>query len=196
MGRRSDHSRAELESLIVTEGHRLMAEVGFARFSAREVAKRIGYSVGTVYNVMGTHDRLMLSINTLTFRLWADHLRACLADQPDDRIAALVGGYFSFARENTNLWMAIYDHRLPPGDPMPEDYAAERGELTGIVAAEIARVLPPARIGEAPALARSLVATVHGHCFFELNGTFALLGEKEPQTTALLRVRESLNAAV
>ncbi|MGF7149254.1 AcrR family transcriptional regulator [Sphingomonas zeicaulis] len=196
MGRRSDHSRAELESLIVTEGHALMAEVGFARFSAREVAKRIGYSVGTVYNVMGTHDRLMLSINTLTFRLWADHLRACLAHQPEDRIAALVGGYFSFARENTNLWMAIYDHRLPPGDPMPEDYAAERGELTGIVAAEIARVLPPARISEAAALARSLVATVHGHCFFELNGTFALLGEKEPQSTALMRVRESLNAAV
>lgn len=196
MGRRSDHSRAELESLIVTEGHGLMAEVGFARFSAREVAKRIGYSVGTVYNVMGTHDRLMLSINTRTFRLWANHLRACLADQPGDRIAALVGGYFSFARENTNLWMAIYDHRLPPGEPMPEDYAAERGELTGIVAAEIARVLPSAHIGEAPGLARSLVATVHGHCFFELNGTFALLGEKEPQSTALLRVRESLNAAV
>ena len=196
MGRRSDHSRAELESLIVAEGHSLMAEVGFARFSAREVAKRIGYSVGTVYNVMGTHDRLMLAINTRTFRLWADHLRACLAEQPEDRIAALVGGYFSFARENTNLWMAIYDHRLPPGEEMPEDYAAERGELTGIVAAEIAHVLPSARVGAAAGLARSLVATVHGHCFFELNGTFALLGEKEPQSAALLRVRESLNAVV
>ena len=42
MGRRSDHSREELEKLILEEGHRHMAEAGFARFSAREVAKRIG----------------------------------------------------------------------------------------------------------------------------------------------------------
>ena len=46
MGRRSDHSRPELREIIVAEGHRQMHEVGFARFSAREVAKRIGYSIG------------------------------------------------------------------------------------------------------------------------------------------------------
>jgi hypothetical protein len=48
MGRRSDHSRAELEALILAEGHALMAEAGYARFSAREVAKRVGYSIGTL----------------------------------------------------------------------------------------------------------------------------------------------------
>src|SRR5207253_2291494 len=50
MARRSDHTRAELEALILDEGHRLMAETGYARFSAREVAKRVGYSIGTIYN--------------------------------------------------------------------------------------------------------------------------------------------------
>lgn len=64
MGRRSDHTRQELEHLFVVEGHKHMAEVGFARFSAREVAKRIGYSVGTLYNVFGTLDRLLITINT------------------------------------------------------------------------------------------------------------------------------------
>ena len=49
MGRRSDHSREELSRLIIAEGHKHMAEVGFARFSAREVAKRIGYSIGVAY---------------------------------------------------------------------------------------------------------------------------------------------------
>jgi hypothetical protein len=42
MGRRSDHSREELSRFIIAEGHEHMAEVGFARFSACEVAKRIG----------------------------------------------------------------------------------------------------------------------------------------------------------
>ncbi|MGZ8347481.1 MAG: TetR/AcrR family transcriptional regulator, partial [Allosphingosinicella sp.] len=78
---------------------------------------------------------------------------------------------------------------------IPDDFAARRRALTGIVEEEVARALPAAKSGRAPALARSLVATVHGHCFFALNGTFALLGEPDPRGAALARVRESLAAA-
>ena len=195
MGRRSDHSRADLLAMIVEEGHRQMAEVGFARFSAREVAKRIGYSIGTIYNVLGTHDRLILAINTRTFGLWAEHLRGRLEAARGDRIRALVEGYFSFARENRNLWMAIYDHRLPEGMEMPEADQAERGALTEIVTREVAAALPAVEQEEASHLARSLIATVHGHCTFALNGTFALMGEAAPVELALARVEESLAAA-
>jgi hypothetical protein len=40
-----------------------------------------------------------------------------------------------------------------------------------------------------------LLATVHGHCVFALNGTFALLEEHDPHGAALERVREVLAAA-
>jgi AcrR family transcriptional regulator len=195
MGRRSDHSRAELEALILAEGHRLMAETGYGRFSAREVAKRIGYSIGTIYNVYGSHNALVTAINSHTFTLWAEMMRARLAEDPEDRIAVLVESYFSFSAANPNLWMAIYEHRLPSGEEIPERYRAQRAELTGIVEEEIRRVLPPDRAEKAAGLARSLVATVHGHCVFALTGTFALLGEMDPQGAALARVRETLSAA-
>ncbi len=181
--------------MILAEGHRLMAETGYARFSAREVAKRIGYSIGTIYNVFGSLDALLLAINRRTFAIWAAWLRDKLAVAGEDRIAALVAGYFDFAERNPNIWMAIYDHRLPPGAEMPDSYRAQRSALTGIVEEEIAKVLPPAAHGEAAALARSLVALVHGHCLFALNGTFALLGERDPEAAALARVREALAAA-
>jgi AcrR family transcriptional regulator len=195
MGRRSDHSRAELEALILAEGHALMAEVGYARFSAREVAKRIGYSIGTIYNVFGSHNRLVMAINSHTFSLWAAAMRARLDADPADRIAVLVESYFDFASSNPNLWMAIYDHRIPADEELPEPYAAQRAGLTGMVEAEIARVIPAERRDRAQPLARSLVATVHGHCAFALTGTFALLGEHDPMGTALARVRETLAAA-
>ena len=195
MGRRSDHSRAELKRMIVLEGHRQIAEVGFARFSAREVAKRIGYSIGTIYNVFGTHDRLILAINTRTFGLWAAHLRDRLKAAQGDRIRVLVEGYFSFARDNPHLWMAIYDHRLPPDAVMPEEFERQRSELTEIVTVEVEAALPEAVRPSAPRLARSLIATVHGHCTFALNGTFALMGEADPLELALARVRECLAAA-
>ena len=62
MGRRSDHTREELRELILEEGHRQLSEVGFARFSAREVAKGVGYSIGTIYNVFGSYNALMLAL--------------------------------------------------------------------------------------------------------------------------------------
>ena len=195
MGRRSDHTRAELEQLITGAGHTLLAEVGYQRFSAREVAKRIGYSVGTIYNVFESLDDLMLAINGRTFLLWADAITQRLAGAGPDRIAVLVDSYFDFANTNRNLWLAIYDHRLPPGVPFPERYARQRGVLTRIVEDEIAATLPPATRDRAPELARSLLATVHGHCVFALNGTFALLEERDPQGAALARVREVLAAA-
>lgn len=194
MGRRSDHSRDELEELIVGAGNALMAEVGFARFSAREVAKRIGYSIGTLYNVFGSHDRLLLAINSRTFVDWAASVRARLDTAGGDRIAVLVDSYFDFAIEHPNLWHAIYDHRLPAGSEMPARYAEQRAELTGIVGEEIARLLPAVERGRIEAVARSLVATVHGHCLFALNGNFALLGEPDPKARAMERVREAIAA--
>jgi AcrR family transcriptional regulator len=194
MGRRSDHSRAELEAMIVDEGHRQMEECGFARFSAREVAKRIGYSIGTLYNVFGSYDRLILAINARTLGLWAQHLAGALDGKGADRMERLVRGYFEFAYAHPRSWAAIYDHRLPAGAEMPEWYIEVMDALTGLVDAEVLRALPDADPDTARALGRSLLATVHGHCELAINGSFARLCEADPIDAAVSRVREAIAA--
>jgi AcrR family transcriptional regulator len=193
MGRRSDHSRAELEALILAAGEAQLAETGFARFSAREVAKRIGYSVGTLYHLFGSYDRLMLAINARTLRAWSAFLEERLQAADGDRIAALVFGYFDFAADNRNLWMALYDHRMAPDEPLSDEFVAAFGALAGIVEREVAAALGEAVKAEVRALAGSLVATAHGHCMFALNGTFALFGAWDPRQAALDRIRAALN---
>src|ERR1700677_564491 len=147
MGRRSDHTRGELETLLVSEGRRQLAETGLARLSAREVAKQVGYSIGTLYNVFGSYDGLMLAINARTLTLWAEHLRARLAASGEDRIATLVRAYFEFALQNPKIWIAVYEHHMADGGAAPDWYEALAADLIAIVASEIAAVLP----GEAPA---------------------------------------------
>lgn len=195
MGRRSDHTRSELQALFVEEGSRQLEEVGLNRFSARDVAKRVGYSIGTLYNVFGSYDGLLLAINGRTLTRWAAHLRERLAVAGEDRIAALVGGYFDFAMQHPRSWIAIYEHHMADGGAAPDGYQALASDLMGIVAAEISAVLPDARADAALALARSLVATVHGHCVFALYRTFSMLGETSPMDCALARVREAMAAA-
>lgn len=196
MGRRSDHSREELRDLFLKAGQAHLADVGFARFSGREVAKQVGYSIGTLYNIFGSLDGLLVAINSRTFDLWSDHLRDALEAGGEDRIRALVEGYFSFAETHPNLWMAIYDHRLPEGVTLDADAEARRTALVDIVEAEIERELGDKAQGiEVERLTRSLVATVHGHCNFMLTGSFALMGEERPVELALARVRDSMAAA-
>ncbi len=192
MGRRSDHSRPELRAMIVAEGHRQIAEVGFARFSAREVAKAIGYSIGTIYNVLGSHDQLILAINGQTLDLWLADLEAHLVGRAQGRLRAAIDAYFDFAMTHRNAWTALYDFRLPDSEVMPEDYQRKVTAITDVVVREIRAELPEAHADRAPALARSLLATVHGHCYFALNGTFALLGEEHPLAAALDRVDDAL----
>jgi AcrR family transcriptional regulator len=184
-----------LEELILAAGQQLMAEGGYARFSAREVAKRIGYSVGTIMHVFGGVDRLVLAINSRTFLLWADWLEARLAESEGEaRIAVLVEGYFAFARTHRNLWSAIYEHRLPEGMAMPEALTIQRVRLTDIIVREVATTLPEVTQPDAVRLARSLIAMVHGHCSFALGGSFTLMGETDPLGLTLARVREVLRA--
>jgi len=172
-----------------------MAEYGCAGFSARQVAREIGYSVGTVYNLFPSLDDLLIAINTRTFTQWTEFVRLRLDGVIDDRIGVLVRAYFDFAREHPNLWMAIYDHRLPPGTPLPLNEDEERRKLTIIVIHELATALPGVSDDAVERLARSLIATVHGHCTYALNGTFELMGETDPLGLALARVREAMGAA-
>lgn len=194
MARRSDHGREELRQLIVEEGHRQIAQVGFANFSARQLAKRIGYTIGTIYNVFGSLDNLMLAINGRTLDKWRHHLSLKLADQQEDRLKLAVEAYFEFAILNRNCWLALLDFRLPEDQDVPEAYAAKVGAIMEVVCNEVRRELPPGHADKAEAITRSLLATVHGHCFFTLNGTFEVIGETDPIKAALDRVYDALAA--
>lgn len=175
-----------------------MLEVGFARFSAREVAKRVGYSIGTLYNVFGSYDGLILAINGRTLDLWRAHLEARLSavEAGGDRLTAAINAYFEFAMLNRHAWTAIYDFRLPDDTDPPDSYSAKVTAIMALVESEIAAVLPLGKRDNAPAITRSLLATVHGHCFFTLNGTFRILGETDPLAAARARVADALSRYV
>jgi hypothetical protein len=51
MARRKDHTRVQLKEMSLLAGQKILQEEGIPSFSARKIAKEIGYTVGTVYNV-------------------------------------------------------------------------------------------------------------------------------------------------
>ncbi|HEX6398630.1 MAG TPA: TetR family transcriptional regulator, partial [Steroidobacteraceae bacterium] len=63
MGRRNEHSREELRDLALRAAADIVSESGAAALSMREVARRIGYTVGALYIVFENLDDLSVHLN-------------------------------------------------------------------------------------------------------------------------------------
>ena len=66
MGRRNEHSREELKDLALRAAGDIVSESGAAQLSMREVARRIGYTVGALYIVFENLDDLIVNLNERT----------------------------------------------------------------------------------------------------------------------------------
>ena len=66
MARRSDHSREQLRRLALDSARQITAEEGLRGLKARRVAREIGYTIGTIYNVFEDLDDLIVQMNAET----------------------------------------------------------------------------------------------------------------------------------
>lgn len=181
MARRSDHSREELRELALSAAEAILAEEGLAGLSTRKVAQRMGYTVGTLYLVFQNLDHLILLVNARTLERLRVRLDAGLSSaggvDPADRIQALCQAYYQFARQHLPLWRLVFEHRLPPAEPLPAWFEDRVGELLDMVSQELARLLDTQTPAEIRLAARTLWGSVHGICVLALGDKLSVGGE-------------------
>ncbi|MDX2308901.1 MAG: TetR/AcrR family transcriptional regulator [Hyphomicrobium sp.] len=163
MGRRSIHTADELRALILEASTALISEQGLAGLSAREIARRIGYSPGTLYNVFDNLDELVLTIEGQML----DQLSAVLDTVASGRshetfVLEFARAYVRFTREHPKLWNLLFEHHLPADRTVPVWY---QQKLDGLMS-RLADALQPAMSGASPdeirRAASVLWAGVHG----------------------------------
>ena len=74
MGRRNEHTRDELREIGLRAAEELVAAHGLAGLSARKVAARIGYTVGSLYMVFRNLDDLIAQMNERTLEIGRAHV--------------------------------------------------------------------------------------------------------------------------
>lgn len=163
MGRRSVHTPEELREHILQAATELISSNGLEGLSAREVARRIGYSAGTIYNVFDNLDDLILTIEGRMLDELDRKLDA-LPHAGDARtdLLLLAETYLAFTHSNPKLWNLLFEHHLPAGTDVPPSYRAKLETLL----ARIENAMGPLTDGEADSArkraARVLWAGVHG----------------------------------
>jgi len=169
MGRRNDHSREQIKEMAIEAGKKIIVEEGFSNLGARKVARAIGYTVGTLYNVFDNYLNIVLNINVGTLDDIKNHLEKSLVpgEESVKAITTIGLSYVEYARENTNLWSALFDFQHPENTDMPEWYVEK---VNSVFSLPVKALIPlfNGDMERAKNEARIIWGGVHGICLLGL----------------------------
>jgi AcrR family transcriptional regulator len=163
--------REAMRGIILERAGRIVAEESLAAVQARRLAVEGGCSVGTLYNIFGDRDGLILAINRETLTALREPLEAARKSSAksglEARLLALAFAYTTFALENRNRWLAVFEFRLPEDKPLPADFEAERARLFDLLVETIGRDVPVD--AQRTTAARALFGAAHGILHLAVN---------------------------
>ena len=163
MGRRSVHSPEELRQLILDASQTIVERNGMTGLSAREIARMIGYSPGTLYNIFENLDDVLLTLQVQLMGRTLEHMkRVPLGADREKNVEALAHGYVDFALVNRRMWNLFLAHSLPAGTTVPVLLHDYTNSLIDIVKDQLAPIAPDASREALDAMARTLWAGLNG----------------------------------
>ena len=177
MGRRNEHTREELREIALQAAEHLVAEHGLAGLSTRKVVSCIGYTVGSLYMVFRNLDDLIAQMNERTLEALQTRLRAAIAHQPPAAaLRALAQTYITFALTETHRWLAIYQHRMPENQPLPDSFTAKVASMFALVQQQLALLCPQRSPEDIALAARALWSGIHGICILGFDQKLEMAG--------------------
>lgn len=181
MGRRGDHSYKELTQLIIDSAFELMVTEGIEKVSTRKIAAKIGYTVGTLYNIFQNLDDIYVHINSLTLDKLITEFEKTLksSNKESSKIKALAQTYINFSRENFNIWSLVFEYRFPESHQKPRWYNEKILKLFGMLNTAIAEEYPKLDDAEIKTAVGVVWSGVHGICTLSLRGKLLRAGVEE-----------------
>jgi len=180
MARRSDHTRDEIKEMAINAGIEAIEEEGFHDFSIRKVAKRIGYTAGTLYNVFENYNDLLFHINGSTLDKITGLVQENLSEDLNDleALKSIGNTYLDYAINNRNLWIALVEYQRPERMEIPEWY---QKKVEDAFAISIKHILPFAdnNLEKAIDVSRILWGGVHGVCLLGLTRRIGELSDEK-----------------
>ena len=163
MGRRSVHSPEELRLRILDASQAIIERDGLVGLSAREIARLIGYSPGTLYNIFESLDHVLL---TLQVQLVGSSIEAMKSaprhSDPHKRLEALSAAYVDFALDNKKMWAVLFTHSLPADVAAPAALHDQLNEGAAIICDALMPLMASASPTEVDVAARTFWAGLNG----------------------------------
>lgn len=142
MARRSDHTKEELIDLVIDGTMLLIEEKQTVKITARDIAKQIGYTPGTLYTHFANLDDIFLHVNARSLLQLRERLESNIdnSDSPQQVLVNMGLAYLDFAREHKYRFQAMFTPRLPESVDPPEYLQNEIDQLFGLLSEQLKRL--------------------------------------------------------
>ncbi len=170
MARRSEHSLEELKALVLDAAETIVIEEGFSALKARRVAVEIGYTVGSIYMVFANMADLIMHINARTLDNIAAQLEQVNEPAADQCIEALAQTYLSYASQNFNRWLMLFEYRFPQNNAIPAWYQKKQYAVFDRIEQSFVQLAPECAEDRRRQAAHALWGGVHGVSMLSLSG--------------------------
>lgn len=170
MARRSEHSLEALKALVLDAAETIVIEEGFSALKARRVAVEIGYTVGSIYMVFANMADLIMHINARTLDNIAAQLEQVNEPAADQCIEELAQTYLSYARQNFNRWLMLFEYRFPQNNAIPAWYQKKQYAVFDRIEQSFVQLAPECAEDRRRQAAHALCGGVHGVCMLSLSG--------------------------
>lgn len=192
MARRSEHSTDEIRELAISNAYDLIEEKGEAGFKAREIARKMGYTVGTIYYLFGNMEQLRYHVCGRILDTWDKIVEEELKSRRDT-LNYQVSRFIRFSREHRNHWEFIFAPRVNPGgeEDIPDWYLKKIEKGFRSFASPFFRKLKNKRT--ALNAARTMLASLYGICVLSQTGKLRLIQDDNPEALAKRLVKTYLN---
>jgi AcrR family transcriptional regulator len=167
MARRKDHTREALTQLAVDCGRELVRDKGTGALTARNVAKAIGYTPGTLYNLFDNIEGLAAAINCVTLKEFAETITAIRArsSTPRKQLENICQAYLDIQQREPALWMLLF---ATPISIKSADYSKAIHAVFDQVVATIRPLCSNKNTARQDA--KIVWSTLHGICLLQQNG--------------------------
>ncbi len=167
--------REDLRQAILDAARGILEREGAPGLSARAIAREVGYTAASIYNVFGAMSDILMEVNRETFTRLEQLLEGVPATgTPAARLHLICQAYIAFMRRNPALWHALFGG-MRQRESFPDWYGeAIRGlfgRLTGLLC-EHAPELEPER---AIRLTEQLYVAIHGAVALEVDRRLDIL---------------------
>jgi len=193
MARRGHHTLEQIKNMVLVAAEDLVVEGGLTQLRVRNIAVKIGYTVGSIYMVFESMDDLILHVKGRTLDILAEQMEQVKAPTAEQRLEELAGVYIKFANQNLNRWSMVFEHHLPEGIETPDWYQKKIDNVYGKFEAQFAILSPELTHAQRRQTALAFLGGIHGVCVFMLTTQLGGLNDNDLEESVILLIRRFIH---
>lgn len=178
MARRNDHSREQIKELALNAAEYIIDSKTLDGLTARRIASKMNYTVGTLYLVFDNLDDLIMHVNARTLDLLIERLEDALSNvrNQGERLALLVNEYLKFTHEKRHRWLTLYTSSFAVKRDFPVWYAKKITALYDLIFDQAQQLYPKYSDIELQNIAKVLWSSMHGASILAVSGSIDAIG--------------------